>query len=825
MWRLLVTAFVILAIGDSIRGDTPVSENPNPIGDLYGDPLPKGALTRLGTVRFRADSLLAMAWSPDSKMLASGGIMTEIRLWDVTTGKEAGRFAESTSASALAWSPNAKMVASAWEDENSTIHLWDVATGKEIRQLDGKHRDGVKSLAWSPDGKTLTSGGCDRTIHLWDPETGKEVRSLSGHEGSVESLALSPDGKLLASGGLDKAIRLWDPMTGKQVRRLPGQVARAERLAWSSDGKLLLSGTVNKTVRLLEVATNKESWLAGVSSPGWSRDGKMLALENGDGTVDICEPGTGKELRRLAGKDLSLVSWSPDGKMLASANGYAIHVWDPITGKEIQPREGHEDVIFSVCWSPDGKVVASGGCDGTIRLWDPATGRSVRSLHGHVSPVSSVCWSPDGKMLASASKIAPYHGALVEERTVRLWDPTTGMEVRRVAGHNRDVWSLAWSPNGKMLASGSEDETIRLWDVATGEEIRQIDCDTREVGELAWSPDGKMLALVSGRHPGSHGDNTIRLFEATSGKQLHPLSHGEPVSSVAWSPDGKTLASATWSKVRFWEVATGREVERFTHGNLHVESLTWSPNGKLLASVLNDMMTVGLWEAATGRKVQRFAGHDGAVWSVAWSPDGKRLATASCDTTVLIWAVENRLKQMPVRLGLEELESCWTSLAENDATKAFQASNALTRSPRDSVPFLARRLSPVFAPDPERVSRLTKDLDDNRFSIRKEATEELEQLGELTVPALRRALADKHSLETKRRIERLLGKLDNWSGEHLRILRAITVLEDITTVEARQILESLTKGAPEARLTQEAKASLGRLDKSFQYEKKGRKAP
>jgi len=325
---LLVTAFVILAIGDSIRGDTPVSENPNPIGDLYGDPLPKGAVARLGTVRFRADSLLAMAWSPDSKMLASGGIMTEIRLWDVMTGKEAGRFSESTSASVLAWSPDAKMIASAWEDENSTIHVWDVVSRKEIRQLDGKHKDGVKSLAWSPDGKTLASGGCDRTIHLWDPETGKEFRSLSGHEGSVESLAWSPDGKRLASGGQDKAIRLWDPMTGKQVRRLPGQVTRAERLAWSPDGMLLLSGTVNKTVRLLDVATNKESWLAGVSSPGWSRDGKMLALENGDGTVDICEPGTGKDLRRLAGKDLSLVSWSPDGKMLASANGHAIHVWD-----------------------------------------------------------------------------------------------------------------------------------------------------------------------------------------------------------------------------------------------------------------------------------------------------------------------------------------------------------------------------------------------------------------------------------------------------------------------------------------------------------------
>jgi hypothetical protein len=179
----------------------------------------------------------------------------------------------------------------------------------------------------------------------------------------------------------------------------------------------------------------------------------------------------------------------------------------------------------------------------------------------------------------------------------------------------------------------------------------------------------------------------------------------------------------------------------------------------------------------------------------------------------LIWAVGNQADELPIRLELSELKSCWTDLANDDAAKAYQAIRTLTRGAKQSVPFLAAHLNPVAPPDSQRVSRLIADLDNDAFAARQKATNELEHFGELVEPALRRALRNNPSPESRQRLEQLLGKLESWSGERLRALRATAVLENIATAEAWQILESLARGAPEARLTQEVRASLGRLAK------------
>jgi WD40 repeat protein len=243
--------------------------------------------------------------------------------------------------------------------------------------------------------------------------------------------------------------------------------------------------------------------------------------------------------------------------------------------------------------------------------------------------------------------------------------------------------------------------------------------------------------------------------------------------------------------------------------------VSFTPDGKTLASAHEDG-TVTLWEVATGRPRASLKGHKAAIRSVAFTPDSKTLASGSLDGTVNLWDVTGLSQEgssQRVNLPGKALDRLWTDLAGADPAKAYQAIWAMAAGPGQSVPFLQERLRPVAPADPQRVARLIADLDSKQFPVREKAAQELETVGELARPALRRTLAGRRSEEVRRRVGRLLEKLDGpvTSPEQLRGLRAIEVLEQIGTPEVRQVLHTLTNGVPEAKLTQEAKASLDRL--------------
>ena len=570
-----------------------------------------GRLLRRGPVFFSGGDVLA--FSPDSKLLAvyssSGPRDAKLRLLDVATGKEVRQLEGSQGeVDAVAFSPDGKLLAAGGTDK--TIRLWDPATGQELRRLEG-HEKAVVAIAFAPDGKTLATGSEEKTIRLWNVATGNELGRLTGHQGSVFSVAFAPGGTMLASGGEDKTIRLWDLATRKEIRvlaRFPSEVAA---VAFLPDGKLLASGSSfepGSAITLWDVATGRELRRWGppdgeTSLGSVSPDGKTLAsisfLECSPRLWDIT---TGREVGPPGGHHSSLdwLAFAPDGKTLTTGDRQKVILrWDLATGQErklltaLPPRLGRSAL------APDEKALAiwerTSRTEGIIRLWDVATDRESHRLGQHhwttdrtETPSRALAFSPDSKQLAS-----------VDRDRVVLWDVATGQKVRDFLGLRGEIHYVTFTADGRTLAASIREggaRSILVWDVATGKE--RFACGHGEAVEvLAFSPNGKLLASAN-------SSQTVRLWDAATGAERRTLANlKKGVYALAFSPDGRLLAGADAEQdnaVCLWEVLTGQEVCRFIGHDTAALGLAFAPDGRTVASGSADS-TILLWDV-TGRR-------------------------------------------------------------------------------------------------------------------------------------------------------------------------------------------------------------------------------
>jgi WD40 repeat protein len=826
----------------------PSAKEGQPRTDRYGDPLPEGAIARLGTVRFRhGGQVNAIAYAPDGKTLASGGDDQVVRLWDAATGREVRQFRGHTyPILAVAFAPNGKTIASASAIHDNTIRLWDVATGREVWRV----RDvPAYCLAFTPDGKALASGGEDGQLRLYDAGTGKEQARLRGHEGPIRSVTFSSDGKRLASAGTDRILRLWDRDVGKEIRQFRGHAGQVLNVTFSPDGKLLASAGEPPDVFLWEVESGKRlhrlpTGNEDVLTLAFASDGKSLASADRRRSLIRWDVATGKERLRLRGNsDWTLVAaFAPDGKTLTEAgHGGTIDVWDAATGRSLHPKLPETRPVRSlgfvgdgrlileearesrlVEWatgkelrtlgrgllSPNRRLLASWDTeDGAISLTDTATGKVVR-LPGHKGIVLTAVFSVDGKLLASQGV----------DRILRIWDVATANEVGRSELEVSGLSLFGVGAGGRTLLLGGGHETVHFREVATGKDLALFERESSLPS--AFSPDGMIFAQVGYGPTASHPD-TIFLRDVATGKELRELPWREVQGCsmsggpLAFSPDGKMLTSLAGREdnvVRLLDVATGRERRRLEGHAGWVSEAVFSPDGKTLATRSHDR-TVRLWEVATGRERQRLEGHRGLVNALAFSADGRLLATAGGDVTVLVWNATGGRPDGVARLSAEELQALWDDLAHADAGRAFRAIGTLTASPAQGVPLLQELLRPIVRPNPDQVARLVSDLDSATFAVREKAADELEKMEELAAPHLRKALASEPSAEVRRRAKEMLDRIEEevFSPNALRGWRALEVLERIDVPEARRLLEELAKGAPEARLTRGAKETLERL--------------
>jgi RNA polymerase sigma factor (sigma-70 family) len=516
------------------------------------------------------------------------------------------------------------------------------------------------------------------------------------------------------------------------------------------------------------------------------------------------------------------------------------------TGKAIRSLPGHKDRLTSVAYSPDGTSIATAAWDGTIRLWDPKSGKEVRRLD--VPPtesynpayLSQVLFSPDNQFIVAAQQSMP------NEPGVIVWNRRTGERVRDFPGE-----CIAFSPDGKHIACGGSAipklGNIRLYELATGKVVRGMHSQQDRIRSLTFSPDGKTLVSTGAlpRPLSLDGSERLgfmpavnRVWDVTTGKELPStlkrLEFGGGLSKcLALSPDGRTLAVAD----SLWEIATGGHRAGLTGHSHGVCAVAFAPDGRTLASASMDG-TVRLWDLRSGKEIGRFGKEVGSanenykkegrwVLAVAFSPDGRTLVSGGLDvakggaipSTANIWDV-SRITGRP-RTSAErspaDLEADWKDLA-GDAAAGYAALGRLVSSPERGVPFLAKQLQSAQPVDTKRIERLIADLNNGHFQIREKAAKELETLTDRAVPTLRKALAGNPSLEAKRRLEALLDRLEavGTSAETIREVRVVEALEWIGNAEARRLLAKLAAGAPETRLTQEAKEAtraLSRIEK------------
>jgi WD40 repeat protein len=600
-------------------------------------------------------------------------------------------------------------------------------------------------------------------VRVWDVGQKRQLRTFRterNSEGVTRSATFAPDGRSL---GLltDQRILQFDVDSGKPVAGFTSPMANLAAVRFTPDGKQFVGVGADGRVHRWEARTGKAV----------SETKKALFDEGAVGLAD-CDAAAA---------------------VAAVVIETSIHLIDLRTGKLLHEPAAARTILTAVRFASKTEVVCLGE-DGSLRSWDPSNGKPIkveRLLPADEPEPGLTDLSPDGRRLAVVDDAGTLR---VLQGKKELWNTKST---------DKDVPSqLRFSHDGASLAVVREGG-IAILDAATGKRRAALVIGGDGDFEIQWSRDGRMLAVAN------TGLDEVSVWEVATGRKRQTLELKGPLG-MAFAPDGRRLAVAGANGVlHVFELGGEAAVLELAVGEPEVQVVAFSPDGSRLAAAVGD--TVRLWHA-DGRPLSVFRGHEAEIHDIAFAPDGRTLVSVSQDGTALVWDAVNPLRAVRPRKADKTTAALWQDLGDDDAMSAFRAIAGLRETPAETVAFLKGRLIPAKAVDPKEVERLLANLESDDFATREKAVKDLEALDVQVEGALRAALAKRPGADARMWLKMLIEKLEGPPShpERLRELRAIEVLEQLATADARALLEALAAGA-ESRLTREAKAALRRL--------------